>query len=230
MNHNDLEHSKSLLSKGLKLHRDLGNLSGIAWCLAFLAYHAIFGGNFSSSPLWLEEAKTLYHELGDQPNEADTLQTLGMLAHWQGDYQQAFAYFEQAIVLYEKVSGSRISWPRVRMGHTLLRQGDLVHAREIFEICLQQFQELIGVVYTIEGLAALHLNQGQAERAVQLFAWADAMREKLGDHRPPVEQTDIDKDITVCLSRMGEAAFSAAYDEGKKMSLEEAVAYALKES
>jgi hypothetical protein len=113
------------------------------------------------------------------------------------------------------------------MGHTFLRQGAFVQARETFEICLQQFQELIGVVYTIEGFAALHLNQGQPERAARLFAWADAMREKIGDHRPPVEQADVDKDITACLAKMGEAAFSDTYDDGKKMSLEEAVACAL---
>jgi tetratricopeptide (TPR) repeat protein len=230
MNHNDLECSKSLLSKSLKLHRELGNLSGIAWCLAFLAYHAIFGREFSLPVPWLEEATIHYHQLGDQPNEADTLQTLGMLAHWQSDYQQACAYFEQSIALYEKVSGSRISWPRVRMGHTFLRQGNIVQAREMFEICLQQFQELIGKVYTIEGLAALHMMQGDPTLAVHLFSWADAIREKIGDHRPPVEQVGFDKDLTVCLAKMGVIAFSDAYEEGKKMSLEEAIAYALEES
>jgi predicted ATPase/DNA-binding XRE family transcriptional regulator len=227
MNHNDLEQSKAFLSKSLKLHRDLGNLSGISWCLTFLAYHAMFGGDFSTPAPWLEEAKTLYRQLGDQPNEADVLQMLGMLAHWQGNYQKACAYFEQSIAMYEKSGGLRISWPRVRLAHTFLRQGDFVHARETFEICLQQFEELIGVVYTIEGLAALHLYQGQPERAARLFAWADATREKIGNDRPPIEQVDVDKDIAACLTKMGEGAYSAAYKEGKGMLLDEAIAYAL---
>jgi tetratricopeptide (TPR) repeat protein len=230
MNHNDLEHSKSFLSKGLKLHRDLGNVSGIAWCLAFLAYHAIFSGDSTSSAPWLEEAKTLYHQLGDQPNEADVLQVLGMLAHWQGDYQKACTCFAQSITLYEKSGGLRVSWPCVRMAHTFLRQGDLVKARATFEICLQQFEELIGVIYTIEGLATLHLNQGQPERAARLFAWANATREKIANDRPPIEQADVDKEIKTCLTKIGETAFSAAYEEGRKMTTEEAIACALEEN
>ena len=233
VNHNDLEYSKSLLLESLKLHRDLDNLSGIAFCLTFLAYQAILGGDFSSPAPWLEETKIIYHQLGDQPSEADVLETFGILADRQGNYQQAYTYFEQAIALYEKVGGSWSSWPRVRMAHVFLRQGDFVQARERFEICLRQFQKdnsLIGVVYTIEGLASLHVNQGQPERATRLFAWADATREIIGDHRPHIEQVDVDKVITACLEKLGEAAFSDAYEEGKAVSLEEAVAYALEDS
>jgi hypothetical protein len=40
---------------------------------------------------------------------------------------------------------------------------------------------------------------------------------------------DVDKIIATCLAQIGEAAFSDAYDEGRKMSLDEAVAYALHE-
>jgi hypothetical protein len=56
------------------------------------------------------------------------------------------------------------------------------------------------------------------------------MREKLGDSRPPVEQGDVDKDITACLANLGETLFSDEYEERKKMSLEEAISYALEES
>ena len=43
------------------------------------------------------------------------------------------------------------------------------------------------------------------------------------------EQADVDKIIAACIAELGEVAFSDAYDEGQKMSLEEAVAYALQE-
>jgi predicted ATPase/DNA-binding XRE family transcriptional regulator len=233
IDHNDLEHSNSLLLKSLKLHRELGNLTGIAYCLAFLGYHAILGMNFSSSGPWLEEARTLYHELGDVINEADALEGLGILADRQGDFQQAYTYFEQSITLYDKARGYWAYWPRVRMGHAFLREGNIAQAREIFEITIQEFQKdevlLIGVIYTIEGLASLHVNQGDAERAARLIAWADARREELGNKRPPVEQEDVDKDIAACLARIGESAFSDLYEEGRKMTIDEAIVYALGE-
>jgi len=43
------------------------------------------------------------------------------------------------------------------------------------------------------------------------------------------EQSEVDKIIAACLAKMGEVTFSDAYDEGKKMSLNEAVVLAVKE-
>lgn len=230
INNFDLERSNSFLSESLKLHRELGNHSGIAYCLAFLGYHAILGRKLSLAGPWLEEARTLYHELGDQINEADALEGLGVLADRRGDYQQAYTYFEQSIALYDKVGGFWAAWPRVRMGHALLREGNTILARKTFERTIREFQKdgpFVGVIYTIEGLASLYVNQGGFKRATRLFAWADAMRAALGNQRPLIEQADVDRDITTCLAEMGEEAFSDAYDEGKKMSSDEAVSYAL---
>jgi hypothetical protein len=47
---------------------------------------------------------------------------------------------------------------------------------------------------------------------------------------PNIGATFAEKGITASLEKMAEAAFSAAYDDGKKMSLEDAIAYALEES
>jgi predicted ATPase/DNA-binding XRE family transcriptional regulator len=233
IHHSDPAYSLSLFEESLKLLRELGNHYDIAFCLTHLARNAIYGGDFSSPYAWLEEARTIFHELGAQPDEADVVNMFGILAYWQGDYQQALTYLEQAIALDEKV-GNRYwaNWPRINMAYALLRNGNDPQAGKYFKVCLRQFQKdssPIGVVYTIEGLASLYVYRAQPERAVRLLACADAMRKKLGNPRPPVEQGDVDKDIIVCLGKMGETGFSDAYDDGNNMSLEEAVAYALEE-
>jgi len=40
----------------------------------------------------------------------------------------------------------------------------------------------------------------------------------------------VDKIIAACLTKIGEVAFSDAYDEGQKMTLDEAVTYALRDT
>jgi len=40
----------------------------------------------------------------------------------------------------------------------------------------------------------------------------------------------VDKIIAACLAKMGEAEFSDAYDDGKKMTMDEAVELALGEN
>jgi tetratricopeptide (TPR) repeat protein len=190
-------------------------------------------GDFVSPGPWLEEARTLYHELGDQYYEAFVLESFGVLADRQGDYQQAIIYFEAAIAIFDKAGGFWAPWPRTRIGHAYLREGKFAQARAIFELTIQEFQtndSFMGVVYTIEGLASLHVKQGRFERATRLFTWTDAKREELGNKRPAIEQGDVDECIATCLARMGETPFSDAYEEGRKMLLEEAVACALEES
>jgi predicted ATPase/DNA-binding XRE family transcriptional regulator len=233
IHHSDPAFSLSLILESLNLHRDLDNLYDMAFCLIHLARHAIYGGDFSSPSAWLEEARTLCHALGAQADEADAINISGLLAYWKGNYQQALTCFEQAIALDEKIGNPYWGlWPRVNRAYVFLREGNDQQAGKIFKACLRQFEKdgsPIGVVYTLEGLASLYVSRAQPERAVRLFACADAKRKKLGNPRPPIEQSDVDQDITTCLAKLGEAAFSDAYDDGQSMALEEAVAYALEE-
>ena len=85
------------------------------------------------------------------------------------------------------------------------------------------------MVYAIEGLAKLLLKQDHFERAVQLFAWADAMRDKIGDHRPPVEQASVEKDLAVIRSKLNDEEYAKLSTEGSTMTVEQAIALALEE-
>jgi hypothetical protein len=79
-------------------------------------------------------------------------------------------------------------------------------------------------------MASLYIALGKLEVGAQLIGWADATRIKISDTRPLLEQADLDKIIAACLASMGEVAFSDAYDEGKKMTVDEAVEFALSEN
>jgi len=233
LNNNDLDHSKAHLFESLQLFRELGHLSGIAICLNELAHRAIWGGDFSSPVLWLEEARELHRQLGNTLREADGLSYYGLLAYWQGDYKQARTSYEESAKLYDKVGHLlNVSWSRVDIAYIVLRQGDYQEAKERFRSCIQQFQKAnntIALIYAMEGLASMNVDHGQAERAVLLFAWADAMRERIGDYRPPVEQASVERDLAVIHSKLDDAAFSKAHAEGKGMTIEDAVALALEE-
>jgi len=232
LNHNDLELSKAFLRESLRLNRELGNLSGIAYSLNTLAQRTIWGGDFSSPVQWLEEAREISRQLGRKSGEASVFEMFGTLSYWQGDYQQACAYYEESIALDEKVGISWLPWTRVNMAYAFLRQGDIVQAIGMFRHGIQQFQKaknVIGLVYTLEGFASLHVNQRQPERAARLFAWADATREQIGDFRPPVEQASVEKDLAAIHSKLNDTEYSKLSAEGRAMSTEQAIAYALEE-
>ncbi len=156
-----------------------------------------------------------------------------LIAMMQGDYEQASALLERTVVLAEEL-GNRMGyfWTLVQLGHVELHAGNLTEAHRIFVETAENFLNdgnTIGVVYTLEGLAGLTAAIGKHRQAASLIGWADAAREKILNPRPFLEQADVDHIIAASLAKMGEVAFSDAYDEGHKMTLDEAVAYALKE-
>jgi tetratricopeptide (TPR) repeat protein len=230
IDHNDSERSKVYIEETLRLYRELGHLSGIAYCLHDLGQTALWQNDFSSAIRWLEEARTIFCELGNRSGEAVVLNTFGILAYWQSDYEQACAYLERAITLFEKLGSGESTWSRTHMAYALLRQGDLTQAKEMFQLGIQDFQKgnsVIGLIFTIEGVASLNTDQGQTERAARLFAWTDVMREKIGDHRPTVEQDSVDKDLAVIHAKLNYAEFAEVSEEGRVMTVEQAIALAL---
>ena len=55
------------------------------------------------------------------------------------------------------------------------------------------------------------------------------MRENLGDHRPPVEQASVERDLAVIHSKLSKSDFARLSTEGQKMTVDETVALALEE-
>ncbi len=231
---NDMERSKALAWDALELYRELGDLNRVAVHLTTLAGHTIWAGDLSPYVAgWLEEARMIYDQLGSKSGKSFTLELFGRLSFWRGDYEQARIFLEESIALSEQ-TGSSLNelWSRVNLAYVSLRQGKMAQAQSIFKKAIHQFQEIknvIGVAYVIEGLASLYVNQNQPERVTQLFAWTDAAREKLGDHRPPVEQASVDKDLAVIHSQLDDDEFEKLSTNGRTMTTEQAIAFALEE-
>jgi len=233
INNSDLARAASYAMEGLELCRELGDLAGVASILTTLARLTYSQGDFSSPTTWLEEVLSLSRQLGDQVREEEALITYGTLSYWQGGYQKAIAFYEEGILLGEKIGYHYQNlWAQIYMAYAVLRQGDIHKAHLLFANGIHDMQKanlLIGLVFAMEGLASLHVNQGQAKRAAQLFAWANAMRVKLGDPRPPVEQASVERDLAVIHSKVDESEFAKFSAEGRTMTVEQAIALVLEE-
>ncbi|MBI3973469.1 MAG: adenylate/guanylate cyclase domain-containing protein [Chloroflexi bacterium] len=84
-----------------------------------------------------------------------------------------------------------------------------------------------GIIECLEGLARVAGAQGQLEWGARLLGAAEALREAIGAPLPPADRADYDRDVAVVRAGLGEATFATAWAEGRAMSLEQAVAYAL---
>jgi len=80
---------------------------------------------------------------------------------------------------------------------------------------------------TFGSFATLAYEQGGAERAVRLFAAAEALREECGFGLQPAAREHFERSFEKLRQTLGEGPFQDAWSVGRGMPLDAAVAYAL---
>ena len=226
----DYQQRISYMKKAVSLFRKAGDIGLLEDCLGILGNFELLGGDIPSAQEHLEEAMRLSqnpHRTGDMT----FLAALARLESIKGNFEKAGALLEKSIANASE-SGNRNNylWYLAVLGHLSVHHGQTARAREIFFETTQEFlkdENIVGVCYSLEGMAGLFVATDRPEVATRLIGCADTVRKKINDLRPRLEQADVDKIIAACLANMGEVALSDAYDEGQKMSLDGAVEYAL---
>jgi predicted ATPase/DNA-binding SARP family transcriptional activator len=217
--------------QAITLFRQLGDWRALAGGLATAAGFLILNGDITSAQEYLDESEKLYRQLNIFPPPAGLLSAYGQLALLEGDLEKARAYFEENARIGIQV-GSRQDylWSRVRLGYVALHEGNLPEAYQCFSESARRFQEDKNegsVASALEGMAGLFIALAKPELAAQLLGWADATREKTSGTGSRIDQAEVNKIIATCLATLGEDAFWKAYNEGRKMPLDEAVTYAI---
>jgi hypothetical protein len=93
-------------------------------------------------------------------------------------------------------------------------------------LCRELGDRLIGSE-SIEGLACVAGAGGGAERAARLFGAAEALREAAGYQQAPRARSLREPYLAAARSQVGDTAWAEAWEEGRSMTFEEAIAYAL---
>ena len=79
----------------------------------------------------------------------------------------------------------------------------------------------------LDGLAMVAAQLDQYQRGVQLFGAAQALREHMGTVVHPVDRAEYDQHLALLQEALGEAAFTTAWEVGRAMTADDAIAYAL---
>jgi non-specific serine/threonine protein kinase len=167
---------------------------------------------------------------GDLWMQAHPFELRGFAARLQGDYERAAQYFDQALALFRR---TRDVWILSRtltdLGQIRVLQGRVVEARAIADEGLSlslQLGDVREVAYHFEIFAATHAAQGNAGRAARLWGALDRLLESVGSPLMPGFKLR-DGYLKGARESLGELAFQDALSEGRTMSLQQAVHYAL---
>jgi serine/threonine-protein kinase PknK len=151
----------------------------------------------------------------------------------QGDYGRAKElHDEAATLLREEMNGSGLELVLESQGWATLLQGEREQARALYEeglaLCRNVDNELFAIGY-LEGLACIAAARAEDERAARLFGAARTLHETLG-YRHSADQLALREPyLTVAQSRLDESMWEAAFAEGKAMTFEQAVEFAVAE-
>lgn len=119
------------------------------------------------------------------------------------------------------------------LGAVACGEGDYQRARLRFAEALATARQLghkITISYSLDGFAALAAGRGEQERAARLAGAAERLRESIGSEMEPAERRFREAYLGGLRAAHSEAAFRTAYEQGRKLKLEEAVAVALDDS
>ena len=229
--HRDYLRARAYWEEAVALYREVGDLNSLVDLLGALGNLELLYGDIESAQERLDEAFQLNRQVNNQAVSGNFLAALSKIASINGDFEKGRSFLEEEMKITEE-SGDRMQylWARTHLAHLALRQGNLSEARDILIETSRNFfsdKADIGVVFNLEGMASLYVAVNKLEQAARLIGWADAARKKIGDHRPPLEQTDVDRDIAAVIAKIGSPAFEVAYNAGHAMTMEQAIAYAL---
>ncbi len=222
--------ARELAEEGVRLFREVGEAWGTALALNHLGRATLeLGDPVAARPL-LEESAALFRA-GNMQRLALPLNTLGRVALRQGDDTGARAYCEEALAV-ARATGDElfIAEALAELGTVALHVGDFRQATALYQqslalIWTRGYRERIAE--DLAGLAAASSLLGQPERAARLFGAVEALREVSGIRLSPLPRADYDRAVEGIRAHLDEATFAQAWEKGRAMPLEQAIAEAL---
>jgi non-specific serine/threonine protein kinase len=188
-------------------------------------------GDYGAAHGILDEARTLATEVGDSYTLAQASTYLADLARIDCDYQRAGSLYEESLAAFRAVGG-RSDIPALlhNLGYVAIAERDYRRAWDLFYESLMLQQEIgnqQGISECLSGFAALAGAQGNPERAACLFGAAEALRSAIGAYMWPAERIECERNLRSAKAQLDQADWQASWQEGQKLSPEQAIAYAL---
>jgi hypothetical protein len=118
------------------------------------------------------------------------------------------------------------------LGFIAMHLGNYRRAETLIIEALTIMMELKHKYFIVMGFAEIAgpaAALGQPERAARLLGASEALLESLGVGHQPQDQVEIDRYIAATRQQLDEKIFKKAWNEGRAMSLEQAMAYVVRE-
>ncbi len=228
----DRVHARGFCERGLVMSRRTGDRTGEGCCLLWLGILTMAEGDLERAQPLLEQSLGIYRAIGDQWWTVEALSFLGNLAAMRNDYERATSFHEESLaVARETRNPMNLTTALRNLGHVALRRGQVRRAAECYSDSLAVYKRvnIPGVITEcLDGLARVACVRGAYVQAARLFGATEASLEVLGGQLPLwSDVSEHDRHVAATRAALGDAAFAAAREAGRAMTLERVIEYAL---
>ena len=240
----DYARANHMITESLAVLRDHGDNGVTASCMHTLGDMALAEGDDQRANQWYKTELAFGQKKQVEISLMFARNGLGKVAWVQGNNEVATKSFEEALRMSE-TAGSKTAMllALYGLGRVALSQRDYHSAGEFFtqasEVRLPEATGLFGwyslkpygvvTAYPLEAFAVLAASQDQMELAARLLGAVESLYASIHFEMSAKERAEHDQAIASARAALGEEAFTAAWAEGRMMTMKQAMAYALEE-
>jgi non-specific serine/threonine protein kinase len=225
--------ARSRLEASLEVYRRLGDEAHTAAVLQDLGRVSVELGEWMAAQSFLEESLTIELRLNNPYGIALSRLQMGLARFCGGELSQARTHLEESLEMFRELDDRFcINACLCYLGYIDGEEGAHSAARSRYLQINGTFpvlQSRWGNTYMLEGFARLAAAEGQATRALHLGGATIALRETFGVSIGPGSEALFRRSLEPAWQALGEEAGMTIWDEGRAMTLEEALALALEE-
>ena len=211
--------------------RKLGDTEGLAHVGFILGHAAADEEALLEAEQHFEKSVRLFRELGDEHYTLLAAYNLGEVVALQGDVDRARASHEQNLADARRLFDRRIvALSLIQLASIDADKGRLEDALSMLAESLELSQGLgvrVEVVDTISRFASILARRGEAEATVQLLASSEALRDEIGSTSLPLTAKRNEETLLAIRPGLDGPAFLDAWEQGRALSIDEAVTLAL---
>jgi predicted ATPase/class 3 adenylate cyclase len=225
----DYAQGYALHEESLALHREVGNKWGMAHSLAALASGLIdTQGDPATVHNLLDESLALSQEVGDKEGIEAFYSLSAQLALSRGDIAMARSLAEKSLLINREIGHrEQVADSLFLLARVETRRGDNQAARALYEQCLAialEWNSKYDIDIFLEGLAGVVAAQGEPAWAARLYGAAEALRDANSMSIVPLFRAEYEHSVAATCAQLGEQAFVTAWNEGRAMTPEQALA------
>jgi predicted ATPase/DNA-binding winged helix-turn-helix (wHTH) protein len=229
----DYAAGKGLLQESLMIFREIDDPRNVAYALDSLAYLAIEQGEYPEAEALAREAVDLLRARSSREGLCFSLIHLAIALRRRGEWAAAHDSYEQSLLIARELG---TPW---EIG-TALREIGLAECDEgRCDLALKHLAEAIGILHglgdrpgvieSLEGLAGVAAATAAPRRAARLWGAAHALQQQMGGAMSVHQRIAYERQAQPARAILTAEAFDHAWDEGRAMTLDDAVRYALDE-